>query len=168
MKQFIYHARCLFRYSWRLSLKRNLPRITLLKYLKHTQNIYQSPSIPHFIKPKPLTKAQYIMQGQSQQCQFFISDLNKSNKNKFLYLSGSVLQIWIALQATVLVPYFLLLVFGERVTLQFQRLYKDYFCKKLLFYGIRKTVEIFVEFYHQFFDFFYMNSRNRYLLIPMH
>ena len=108
------------------------------------------------------------MQGQSQQCQFFISDLNKSNKNKFLYLSGSVLQIWIALQATVLVPYFLLLVFGERVTLQFQRLYKDYFCKKLLFYGIRKTVEIFVEFYHQFFDFFYMNSRNRYLLIPMH
>ena len=46
------------------------------------------------------------MQGQSQQCQFFISDLNKSNKNKFLYLSGSVLQIWIALQATVLVPYF--------------------------------------------------------------
>ena len=95
------------------------------------------------------------MQGQSQQCQFSISDLNKSNENKFLYLAGSVLQIWIALQATVLVPYFLILAFGERVTLQFQRLYKDYFCKKLPFYGNRKTVEIFAEFYHQFFEFLF-------------
>ena len=35
---------------------------------------------------------------------------------------------------------------------------KDFFCKNFFHYGIRKTVEIFVEFNHQISNIFYMNS----------
>ena len=34
---------------------------------------------------------------------------------------------------------------------------KDLFCKNFFHYGIQKTVEIFVEFNHQFLNIFYMN-----------
>ena len=54
---------------------------------------------------------------------FFISDLNKSNDGKFLYLVGSVLQNWADIYAIVSVPYFLVLGFRKRVTLQFRWLY---------------------------------------------
>ena len=46
-----------------------------------------------------------------------------SNDGKFLHLVDSVLQSWEALQVTVSVPYFLVLGFGKRVSLQFRRLY---------------------------------------------
>ena len=49
------------------------------------------------MKPTPSTKIRQILQGQSLQFQVFISDLNKSNDGKFLYLVGSVLQSWEAL-----------------------------------------------------------------------
>ena len=41
-------------------------------------------------------KNREILQGQSLQCQFFISDLNECNDDKFLYLASSLLQSVIA------------------------------------------------------------------------
>ena len=49
------------------------------------------------IKPTPSTKMPHILQGQSLEYLFFLSDLNKANDGKFLYLVGSVLQSWAAL-----------------------------------------------------------------------
>ena len=49
------------------------------------------------IKPTSTTKIRQELQGQSLQCQLFISDMHKSNDDKFLYLVGNVLQSWVAL-----------------------------------------------------------------------
>ena len=46
------------------------------------------------MKPTPSTKIRHILQWQSLQCKFSVSDLNKSN-------NGSVLQNWAALWASV-------------------------------------------------------------------
>ena len=66
---------------------------------------------------------------------FFILDLNKSNDDKFLYLNGSILQIWTALKPNQC-RLFLLLGFAKRVTLQFWMLYlKTLFSKNSLIMG---------------------------------
>ena len=43
------------------------------------------------------TASTKIRQGAVIAMPFFISDLNKSNDDKFFYLAGSILQIWAAL-----------------------------------------------------------------------
>ena len=73
----------------RNSAKNTRTRSGFLPINKET--FWQLPLIS-VIKPTRSTKCEHILQGQSLEYQFFLSDLNESNDGKFSYLVGSVLQ----------------------------------------------------------------------------
>ena len=141
------------RFLPRLYLKRNLKTDILLRDLKHSQNIDRSISTTlgnwpwfQFIKLKPSTKNWQIMQGQSLQCHFFISNLNKSNDK-----NSKVGQLWSYCISAV---FFGFRIWQKSYSTTSKVILKESFCKNFFHYGSWKTVRDIFRIQSSIFKYF--------------